>query len=307
MILMLQILHLTKRFGNFKALDDETFEVRDGEITGFVGLNGAGKTTTMRIASGVMYPDSGDVLVDGHSILREKKKASEGLAWVPELPIFELDMKAIDYFVYIAGYLGYSISEARRLGMEALERVGLKGFENRKIANYSQGMKRRFALAVSTISNPKNYLFDEVLNGLDAQGISYFRNLALELRKEGKAVLFSSHILSEVESLADRVVFIHKGRIVRDMTIDEVRKFATPSLLVKVDRDDKEVLDVLSRYGEVKKLGDTLVVRGFSGDPSEVNSTLSRVCKVYEIRVEYSSLEEVFFKIVGVSNEAVRV
>ncbi|BBG23427.1 ABC transporter ATP-binding protein [Sulfuracidifex tepidarius] len=304
---MIQIQHVSKTFGRFKALDDETFDVPDGQITGFVGLNGAGKTTSMRIASGVIYPDSGDVLVDGYSVIREKKKASERLAWVPELPIFELDVKAIDYFVYIAGYYGYSTSEARKLGMEMLEKVGLKGVERRKLENYSQGMKRRFALAVCLISNPQNYLFDEVLNGLDAQGIAYFRNLAADLKKEGKAVLFSSHILSEVESLADRVVFIHKGKIVKTMTMDEIRKFATPSLVLRVDKVDNNLIDDLSKFGEPTVNGDKVTVRNFNDDPSRVNSMISSRYKVYEMKLEYSSLEEVFFRIIGVENEAVRV
>ncbi|WP_256202622.1 ATP-binding cassette domain-containing protein [Sulfuracidifex tepidarius] len=240
-------------------------------------------------------------------MIREKKKASERLAWVPELPIFELDVKAIDYFVYIAGYYGYSTSEARKLGMEMLEKVGLKGVERRKLENYSQGMKRRFALAVCLISNPQNYLFDEVLNGLDAQGIAYFRNLAADLKKEGKAVLFSSHILSEVESLADRVVFIHKGKIVKTMTMDEIRKFATPSLVLRVDKVDNNLIDDLSKFGEPTVNGDKVTVRNFNDDPSRVNSMISSRYKVYEMKLEYSSLEEVFFRIIGVENEAVRV
>lgn len=304
---MLEILHVSKNFGRFKALEDETFEVPDNQITGFVGLNGAGKTTTMRVASGVIFPDSGDVLVDGYSILKEKRKASERLAWVPELPIFELDVKAIDYFVYIAGYYGYSTSKAREMGMEMLEKVGLKGFEKRKLENYSQGMKRRFALAVSLISNPKNYLFDEVLNGLDAQGITYFRNLAISLKKEGKAILFSSHILSEVESLADRVVFIHKGKIIKIMTINEIRKFASPSLIIRVDRVDNKLIDQLSKFGEPVVNGNQVMVREFNDNPSKVNSILSQEYKVYELKTEYSSLEDVFFKIIGVNNETVRI
>ncbi len=304
---MIEVERIYKNFGHFRALEDVTFEVNNGEITGFVGLNGAGKTTTMRIASGVIYPDSGDVLIDGFSIIKDKKKASEKLAWVPELPIFEMDFRAIDYFIYIAGYYGYSTSEARKLGMEMLEKVGLKGFEKRKLENYSQGMKRRFALAVSLISNPENYLFDEVLNGLDAQGISYFRNLALELKKNGKGILFSSHILTEVESIADKVVFIHKGKIVRIMSMDEIRKFVNPSLVITVDRVDSKLIDQLSKFGKPEVYGNKIVVKNFNGDSSKIVRLIGTDYKVYEIKNEYSSLEEVFFSIVGVNNETISV
>ncbi|MBW9142084.1 MAG: ABC transporter ATP-binding protein [Candidatus Aramenus sp.] len=295
---MIEVEHLSKTFGKLKALDDVTFEVPDGQITAYVGLNGAGKTTTMRIIAGVIYPDSGDVKVEGHSVIREKVEASKNLAWVPELPIFEMEMKAIDYFVYIAGYMGYSTSEAKRLGKELLAEVGLEGAENKKLKDYSQGMKKRFALALSMISNPKNYLFDEVLNGLDPQGIMFFRDLALKLKKEGKAVLFSSHILSEVEILADKVVFIHKGRIIKVMSMDDIRKSVTNSLLIRVENPDKELVDVLSSYGNVEQNGNLILVRNFKGDVAEVNSKLSQKYKVTELRTEYASLEQVFFQII---------
>ncbi|MEZ0289896.1 MAG: ABC transporter ATP-binding protein [Sulfolobales archaeon] len=223
---MIQIQNVSKSFGSVVALDNVSFEIRNSEIVGFVGLNGAGKTTTMRIAVGVLPPDSGDVLIDGHSITREKRVASQLIGWIPETPLFERDFKAIDYFVYIAGFHGYSASDARRLGRELLSRVGLEEAVNRKLSTFSQGMRKRFALALSLISDPPNFLFDEVLNGLDPQGIMFFRELAREFKKEGRAVLFSSHILSEVESIADRVVFIHRGRIIADMSIDEIRRKA---------------------------------------------------------------------------------
>ncbi|MEM0260593.1 MAG: ABC transporter ATP-binding protein [Sulfolobales archaeon] len=220
---MISIENVSKSFGGFKALDRVSFNVRNGEIVGFVGLNGAGKTTTIRIAAGVLPPDSGDVIVDGYSVTKDKKKVSERIGWIPEIPLFERDFKALDYFIYIAGFHGYSRSEALRLGRELMSRFGLEDAMNRKIGQYSQGMRKRFALALSMISNPPNFLFDEVLNGLDPQGIVFFRQLAQEFKKEGKAVLFSSHILSEVEGIADRVVFIHRGRIIADMSIDEIR------------------------------------------------------------------------------------
>lgn len=217
---------VSKSFGRVRALESVSFEVRNGEVVGYVGLNGAGKTTTMRIAAGVLPPDEGDVYVDGHSVTRDKRRASLYIGWIPEVPLFERDFKAIDYFVYIAGFYGYSVSEARRLGRELLERVGLGDVIERRLGSYSQGMRKRFALALSMINDPPNFLFDEVLNGLDPQGIAFFRELALEFRKRGKAVLFSSHILSEVENIADRVVFIHRGRIIGDKRIEEIRREA---------------------------------------------------------------------------------
>ncbi len=297
---MIEISGLSKCFGRVRALDDVSFRVGDGEVVGYVGLNGAGKTTTIRIAVGVLYPDKGDVLVDGYSIVREKRKASRNIGWVPELPIFEPDARALDYFVYLAGYYGISSSEARSLAKRLLEEVGLGKAMYRRLREYSQGMKKRFALAVSMINDPKNFFFDEVLNGLDPQGIAFFRDLVLRFKKEGRAVLFSSHILSEVENLADRVVFIHRGKIVREMTIDEIKKMATPVLIIKTKPIDNRVVELLSRYGEVRVENDYIYLSNPETEaPEIVEELVKNNYKIYEVKEKETSLEEVFFKIVG--------
>ena len=297
---MIEIKGVSKFFGSFKALDNVTFNVRNGEIVGYVGLNGAGKTTTIRIIVGVLNPSSGDVFINGHSITREKRVASKYIGWVPEQPIFEPDARALDYFVYLAGYYGISASEARSLGKKLLEEVGLGHAIELKLKEYSQGMKKRFALAVSMINNPDNYVFDEVLNGLDPQGIAYFRELTLRLKKNGCAVLFSSHILSEVEDLADRVVFIHRGRIVGDMSMDEIKSMAKPVLRIRLDKVDDKLKDLLSPYGKVEFEKNTVVIVNPPSDPSEILTTLLK--NGYRV-LEYKqgrSLEDVFFRIIGV-------
>ncbi|MEM3980668.1 MAG: ABC transporter ATP-binding protein, partial [Ignisphaera sp.] len=231
---MINIDSISKWFGSFRALDSVSFDVRNGEVVGFVGPNGAGKSTTIRICVGVLPPDEGDVLVNGYSIKENKRVASKYIGWVPEIPIFEPDEKALDYFIYLAGYYGIGVSEARELGKKLLEEVGLGNAMRVKLKNFSLGMKKRFALAVSMINNPDNFLFDEVLNGLDPVGIAFFRDLVKKFKKENRAVLFSSHILKEVEDLVDRVVFINRGRIAKIMTMDEVKTSLKPVLIIKL-------------------------------------------------------------------------
>ncbi len=298
---LIDIQGIDKFYGKFKALDNVSFQVNNGEIVGYVGLNGAGKTTTIRIAVGVLPPDKGDVLINGISIVREKRKASYHIGWVPELPIFEPDARALDYFTYLAGYYGISFSEARRLGRRLLEEVGLGDAMNKKLKEYSQGMKKRFALAVSMINNPDNFLFDEVLNGLDPEGIAFFRKLAIRFREENRAVLFSSHILSEVENLADRVVFIHKGRIVAVHTMDEIRSMATPAIRLRVDRVDEQLTKMLGEYGELRMGKDNVIILiNPSIDSSNIVEQLAgRGYRIVEISNVKASLEEVFFKIIG--------
>jgi len=296
---MISVERISKRFGSRKVLDNVSFDVKDGEIAGFVGLNGAGKTTTIRILAGVLTPNSGDVLIDDISIVKEKEKASMHVGWVPELPLFDPNAKALDYFVFIAGYYGISKSDALSLGKRLFEEVGLAGREKDKLRNYSQGMKRRFLLAVSLISDPKNFLFDEVLNGLDPEGIQFFRDMALKLKKEGKSVLFSSHILSEVESIADKVIFIHQGKILRIMEMNEIRKIVKSNdLKIILGKVDDNVLSIAKSFGKPELNGNTLIIHDFNGELSELSSKLSPY-EVLEVSRLKNSLEDVFFKIIN--------
>jgi ABC-2 type transport system ATP-binding protein len=297
---VIEVVRVSKSFGRIRALDSVSFKVFNGEVVGYVGLNGAGKTTTIRIATGVLPPDSGEVFIDGYSVLKEKKRASRLVGWVPESPIFESDFKALDYFTYLAGYYGYSTSEARRLGRELLEKLGLGNALNMKISEYSHGMKKRFALAVSLIGDPPNFLFDEVLHGLDPKGIAFFRELALEFKKQNKAVLFSSHILSEVEGIADRVVFIHKGKIIGEYSMDEIKQKAQPAVELVLTRVDGSVLRLLEKHGEVVVVSEKKVLlrRPVSDTSQIVAELVTAGVGVSEVKKQERHLEDFFFELI---------
>lgn len=297
---MIEIKGLTKNFGLVKALDSVSFSVDKGEIVGYVGLNGAGKTTTIRISAGVLTPTSGDVLINGYSIVKDKRAASKHVGWVPERPIFEQDFRALDYFVYLAGYYGLSPGEARSLGKKILEEVGLANAMNRKLKEFSFGMNKRFALAVSMINNPDNYLLDEVLSGLDPQGMLFFRNLALRLKREGCSILFSSHILSEVEDVADKVVFIHKGRIAARLTMDEVKAKAKPSYRIYLEHVDNRAVDVAKEFGTAFLEKNYIVIREPKVSLTEIiEGFAKRGYKVKDFSKVERDLEQVFFSIIG--------
>jgi ABC-2 type transport system ATP-binding protein len=227
------------------------------------------------------------------------------IGWVPELPIYEMDFRALDYFVYLAGYYGLSVGEARELGRKLLDEVGLGDALNKKLAEFSQGMKKRFALAVSMINNPPNFLFDEVLNGLDPQGIAFFRELAVKFRREGRAVLFSSHILSEVEGICDRVVFIHRGRIIGVYTMDEIRYRVSPAIEINLSKIDRDVFNILSKYGEPEVLNNNKVILRKPRSDTEVilSELVSRGIGVREVKRVEKSLEEFFFSLVKEAEE----
>jgi ABC-2 type transport system ATP-binding protein len=302
---MLKIEALTKNYTRYgsPAIDTVSFDVNDGEIVGFVGLNGAGKTTTIRIGCGVTLPSSGSVLVDGHDIVREKAEASKYIGWVPEFPNFEQNSKARDLMVYFAGYHGISKDEALKRAQDLLQRVNLAGFERKKLRTYSQGMKKRFSLAAALLPDPKNYLFDEILNGLDPEGIRFIRALMIDLKRRGKAVLLSSHILTEIENISDRVVFIHKGKIIKIASRDELSKIESASGMLKIviQNLNDDALGYLRTLGEVRIDGNTIWLSNFVVDPTQVSTELiKRGFLIREFNVEKSNLEEYFFKLVGV-------
>jgi ABC-2 type transport system ATP-binding protein len=298
---MIQVHALTKQYSKSQplALDSATFDVNDGQIVGFVGLNGAGKTTAIRLAVGITLPTSGSVSVDGHDIVEEKVEASKRLGWVPELPNFEANAKAVSLLQYFAGFYGIPATEAKSKSMELLGLVGLQGAEKRKLRAYSQGMKKRFSLASSMISDPQNFLFDEVLNGLDPEGIRFFRQLMLDFKAKGKAVLLSSHILMEVESIADLVVIIHKGKIIKRITRNELSNLGSPGIKLRVGGFDERAKNLLKSYGEVRVEGDSILLSGTSADPADINASLVKLgYRVGEVSPQREGLEDYFLDLI---------
>ncbi|MDA4123099.1 MAG: ABC transporter ATP-binding protein [Thaumarchaeota archaeon] len=306
--LMIEVANLTKRYGGrngVSALDDVTFLVNDGEIVGFVGLNGAGKTTTIRIASGVALPSSGKVTIDGHDIVRHKREASESVGWVPEFPNYEQNSRAKSLLLYFAGFHQIESGVAERRASELFQKLELSGHERKKLAAYSQGMKKRFSLALALLPDPKNLLFDEVLNGLDPQGIQFIRSLLMDLRKKGKSVLLSSHILSEIEAMSDRIVFINRGKIIKIVTKDELAAIErSKSVLRMVVPNLSDVgLGYLRTLGSVSIESGSVTLSGFEGDPSAVSAELvRRGFLLREFSSEKSSLEEYFLRLIAESN-----
>ena len=298
---MIRVDRLSKSYGRKQApaISEVNFEVRDGEIVGFVGLNGAGKTTTIRVAVGVSLPTRGSVQIDGSDIVASKAQASSRIGWVPEIPNFEPNAKALSLMKYFCGFYDLPSSSAGARSKELLASVGLEGAEGKKFSAYSQGMKKRFSLAVSLISNPQNYLFDEILNGLDPAGIQYFRNTALQLRKEGRAILLSSHILAEVQAIADRVVFIHKGKVIKVASMAEVSSLGTSVIAITIQNLDDNALGFLRTMGEVSQDGQTVRLSASRAEAAEINSELmNRGYRVSQIVQEKAGLEESFFRLI---------
>jgi ABC-2 type transport system ATP-binding protein len=207
---MLEIRGLHKSFAGKPALRDVSFSVARGEIHGLLGHNGAGKSTTLGIILGMVMPDRGDALIDGISVLTNRSAALRKVGAIFESPAFYEYLSGWDNLRLLMGYSGGFDAKAAR---ETVEEVGLAKRIHSKVRTYSHGMRQRLALAQSLLPEPGLLLLDEPTDGLDPEGIKWFRDFILRLRDErGMTVLFNSHLLGEVELMCDRVTILREGR-----------------------------------------------------------------------------------------------
>jgi ABC-2 type transport system ATP-binding protein len=208
---------LTKRFGAVTAVDGLSFTAGPGMVTGFLGPNGAGKTTTLRMLLGLIRPDSGAATIGGHRYA-QLAAPGRGAGAVLEATGFHPGRSGRDHLLVYCAACGYPPARAG----EVLEMVGLAGAGRRKAGGYSLGMRQRLALATALLGDPAVLVLDEPSNGLDPEGIVWLRGLLRGYARAGRTVLFSSHVLAEVEQLADRAVIISAGRVVAEGTLAEL-------------------------------------------------------------------------------------
>jgi ABC-type multidrug transport system ATPase subunit len=219
--MLLEVSHLTKSFGSFTAVEDLSFSVKEGEVYGFLGQNGAGKSTTIRMILSLIRPTGGNIEVFGRSLFTERESILRRIGAVVEKP---------DLYRYLSGYENLSLfaklsdaSISKSTIMECLTLVGLEKRAKDPVRVYSQGMKQRLGIAVALVHNPDFIILDEPTNGLDPQGIADIRNLIMMLSKDrGKTILVSSHLLSEIEQVADSMLIINKGKKIVEGKVKEL-------------------------------------------------------------------------------------
>jgi ABC-2 type transport system ATP-binding protein len=229
--------NLSKRYGFQKAVDNISFKVNAGEITGFLGPNGAGKTTTMKIITCFMTPDQGDVRVGGASVLSNPEVVKKSIGYLPETNPLYKDMPVVDYLRFVAEIQGVSKSRVHDRIFEMVGICGLKGEKYKKIGELSKGYQQRVGLAQALIHDPDVLILDEPTSGLDPNQIVEIRELIRRIGRE-KTVLLSSHILAEVEATCDRILIISQGKLVADGTATTLRKQAQGKEIVKVCIED---------------------------------------------------------------------
>jgi ABC-type multidrug transport system ATPase subunit len=219
--LHIQVDHLTKNFGSFTSVDNLSFSVSEGEVYGFLGQNGAGKSTTIRMLLSLIKPTSGSIKIFGKSITEDRENILQRTGAVVEKPDLYKYLSAFENMKLFSQYSGLSLSKTEI--MRQLAVVGLESRAHDKVKVYSQGMKQRLGIAVAMVHNPDLIILDEPTNGLDPQGITDIRNLILMLsREKKKTVVVSSHLLSEVEQIADSMLIINRGKKIVEGKVSEL-------------------------------------------------------------------------------------
>jgi ABC-type multidrug transport system ATPase subunit len=232
---IIEVSHLVKHFGRHKAVDDASFDVFRGDVYGFLGPNGAGKSTTIRAILSLIKPTSGTIKIFNRDMATHRHFILQRIGCIVEKPDFYTYLSAEKNLEIFARISGVEVSKSRV--HEMIEFVGLKGRENDKIRGFSHGMKQRLGIALTLIHNPELIILDEPTTGLDPQGIIDIRNLILQLKNEQhKTIFLSSHILTEIELIATRVVIINKGKTLVQGSVNELLN--TRDMIVAFQVDD---------------------------------------------------------------------
>ncbi len=302
---MIQLAGVVKRFGDIRAVDGVSLFVKPREVVGFLGPNGAGKTTTMRMITGYLVPDAGNVEVGGIDVVKYPEIAKRKIGYLPEdNPVYE-DMTPYEYLEYGARMRYVFGQEFKKRVKEVVEKTGIGDVITRPIGELSKGYRQRVGLAHALIHDPEVLILDEPTSGLDPSQIVSIRELIKELSRE-KTVILSTHIMQEAQHLSDKIVIINKGKIVAEGTPEELEKLARGEMVVHVITRDKRFRDILEKKGfsvvesrEVNNEYEFVVTAQGKDDIREEIFNLARKEKttLLEMWKERVSLEEVFLKL----------
>ena len=287
---------LVKKGDGIIALDDVSLEIGKGEIFGLLGPNGAGKSTLIKVITGLVIPDGGNVTLDGLDFKRDKEKFMDKVGAQIETPVFFNKQSGLWNLKYLADLQG-GLPE-RRI-KDIVELVGLSERIKSRVGTYSMGMRQRLGIAQAIMHKPELLVLDEPINGLDPDGIAEVRELIRRLRDEyGTTVLFSSHILGEMQTLCDRVAFLSRGRLVAVKTKEEIERGLgeTAILSVVCDEPNRAAALITETFGyRTKVQGTTLYVEVKGGNTADINKALiENGISVVSFNVNKRTLEEMY-------------
>lgn len=290
---MIEVRNISKRYGETLAVDNLSFDVKPGIVTGFLGPNGAGKSTTMRIILGLDAPTSGHVTIDGKSY-RDLPAPMYEIGSLLDAKAIQGGRSAYNHLLWVAQASGFPGS---RVG-EVLDLVGLSDVAKRKVDGFSLGMAQRLGIATALLGNPRILLFDEPVNGLDPEGIIWTRNLMKRLASEGRTVLVSSHLMSEMEDTAEHLIVIGRGRLIADIGLRDFIKASSGNHLRVISPSAPQLQTALAAQGaRVETDGDhTLTVWDMEAAQVGEIAAANRFV-LHELSPQRATLEEAFIEL----------
>ena len=309
---MIEIKNVTKKYANIKAVDNISFDVKDGEIVGFLGPNGAGKTTTMNMITGFIEPTEGQIIINNYDISKKANKAKKQIGYMPEgIPLYT-DLTAKEFVNYMAELKGVKKKERKEIVQKILEETGLKDVKNKLIRNLSRGYKQRVSLAGALVGNPEVIILDEPTVGLDPKQITEIRTLIKELGKK-HTVILSSHILSEVSQICERVIIINNGKIIAIDTPENLEsKTKEKNTIIVTVEDSKEnmnsIKDKITEIEDIKLLKEnqdgSKQYSITSAQEVDLRKKLFEVLPkeeitILELKKSETSLEDAFIKLIN--------
>lgn len=311
---MIEVTALTKRYGNYTAVKELSFVIEDGHIYGFLGPNGAGKSTTMNIMTGCLAATSGTVIIDGNDIFENPVKAKRNIGYLPEQPPLYQDMTPLEYLRFVAEAKGIEKEKRKNAVEEAMEKTQITEVKNRLIKNLSKGYKQRVGIAQAILGNPSTIILDEPTVGLDPAQIIEIRSLIKELGKE-HTIMLSSHILSEVQAVCDRIMIISRGSLVANDTPEGLERLfdGTEDLQLEIKGDIAAVTQVLDGIADAsvaskRQISDiTEVLLRFSPERDIAEEVFSAFAAaqlpILKMNTRHASLEDIFMELTGVDTE----
>lgn len=308
---MIEVKTVTKKYGNFIAVDNITFNVKDGEVVGLLGQNGAGKSTTMNMITGFIEPTEGTIIINGYDIMKKSLKAKKQIGYMPEnVPLYpELTIK--EFVSYMAELKLVGRKERKQEVENAIKETGLEEVKNKLIRNLSRGYKQRVSMAGALVGNPEVLILDEPTVGLDPKQIIEIRNLIKNLGKK-HTVILSSHILSEISQICERVVILNKGKIVAIDTPENLEEKTKEQNVLFVTVEDKEekMLSLKEKITDIEKLemikdneDGTKQYKIVSKSEKDIRKALfdtlpKEGITIFELKKAETSLEDAFIKLV---------
>jgi len=308
---MISVEHITKCYGDFKAVDDLSFQIDEGHVYGFLGPNGAGKSTTLNIMTGCLSATAGSVKIYGHDIFEDANNAKKLIGYLPEQPPLYMHETPLEYLRFVGEAKGLRGAELNRQIEEVVRRTGIADVKNRRISALSKGYRQRVGIAQALLGNPKVIILDEPTVGLDPIQIVEIRELIKGLGKT-HTVIFSSHILSEVQTICDRILIISHGRLVAFDEPENLEKklLAQNEMSITTDASEEEAKEILSGVAGIsdismeKKDADYLKVQ-IKTDCKEVYEISRAVFFAFaakgkallEMTLKKGSLEDIFLQL----------